>query len=113
MPTQAHIYTVMNKNLYRQLDKIIGWRDVRKKCVYHKDIGHNTMKRYTLKDEIGRLIRVGHFSEFKENELQIATRNEQLRQQSPERLREILTIFRGPYVTGESWNARDRYTKEA
>ena len=39
--------------------------------------------------------------------------NEQPRQRSPERIKEVLTIFGGPHVVGESRNALDRYAKEA
>ena len=69
-------------------------RDVKKNCDYHKDIGHNMVKCNTLRDEIERLIRVGHFREFLENEHQDVVTNELSRQRSPQRIRKVLTIFR-------------------
>ena len=51
-------------------------RDVRKNYAYHKDIGYNTMKCNALRDRIERLIQVGYFREFLENEPQVATTNE-------------------------------------
>ena len=39
-------------------------RDIKRNCVFHKDIGHNTDRCVALKYEIERLIRVGHFKEF-------------------------------------------------
>ena len=50
-----------------------------KTCAYHKDIGHNIEKYNVLRDEIERLIRVGHFREFPENKPQVATTNERPR----------------------------------
>ena len=70
------------------------------------------MKCNTLRDEIERLIWAGHFKEFLENEPQIVVMNERLRQSSLERIREVLTIFRGPHVVGKSRNVGDRYAKE-
>ena len=102
---QDHIYAVMDKNLFRKPNGIRGnrsRRDVRKNCAYHKDIGHNTVKCNALRDEIEILIRAGHFKEFLENEPHVAVTNEQPRQHSSKRIREILTIFGGPHVTGES-----------
>ena len=54
---QDHIYAMIGKNLFRRPDEIGGnrsRRDVRKNCAYHKDIGHNTVKCNTLRDEIER-----------------------------------------------------------
>ena len=51
-------------------------RDVRKNCAYHKDIGNNTVKCNELRDEIERLIRVGHFKELLENEPPVVVINE-------------------------------------
>ena len=50
---------------------------------------------------------------FLENEPQDTKINERPRQRSLERIREVLTIFRGPHVAGESRSTRDWYTKEA
>ena len=50
-----HIYTVLEKNLFRKPDELRGnrsRRDFRKICAYHKDIGHNTVKCNALRDEI-------------------------------------------------------------
>ena len=76
-----HIYAVTNKNLYRQPDAMKGDKsqgDIKKNCVLHKDIGHNTERCMTLGDEIERLIRVGHFKEFLD-EPQVTTREDQPR----------------------------------
>ena len=67
-------------------------RDVKKKCAFHKDIGHSTERCMVLKDEIERLIRAGHFKEFLDKP-QASTREERPRQQSLERIREVLTIL--------------------
>ena len=48
-----------------------------------------------------------------EDEPQVATINELPKQHSPERIREVLTIFGGPHVVGETRNMRDRYVREA
>ena len=40
------------------------WRDAKRSCAFHRDIGHNTERCVALKDEIERLIRVGHLKEF-------------------------------------------------
>ena len=113
---QDHIYTMTNKNLFRKSDEIRGnksRRDVRKNCTYHKDTGHNTMKCNALRDEIERSIQARHFKEFLENEPQVVVTNERPRQRSPERIKEVLTIFEGPHVSGESQNTRDKYAKDA
>ena len=39
-------------------------RDIKRNCAFHKDIGHTMDKCVALKDDIERLIRVGHFKEF-------------------------------------------------
>ena len=68
---QDHIYAVSDKNLFMTPENIGGNRlrkDVIKNCTYHKDIGHNTVKCNTLRDEIERLIRAEHFRQFLENE---------------------------------------------
>ena len=78
---------VSNKALFRGLNETRGnrsRRDTRKSCAYHKDIGHNIIKCNALRDEIERLIRVGHFKEFLEDELQVTDRNERPRQCTPE-----------------------------
>ena len=103
------------KSLYRKLDVIKSdrsRRDVKKNCAFHKDIGHNTEKYIALRDEIERLIKAGSFKEFLENEPQVSNTNERPRQRSLERIKEVLTIFRGPHIAGESRGARDRYAKE-
>ena len=113
---QDHIYVVSNKNLFRRPDEIRGnksRRDVRKNYAYHKDIGHNTVKCDALRDKIERLIRVGHFREFLENKPQVATINERPHQRSLVRIREVLTVFGGPHVVGDSSNARDKHAKKA
>ena len=110
-----HIYAVTDKNLYKWLDAMNNDRsqkDGKKNCAFNKDIGHNTETWVALKDEIERLIKAGHFKEFLD-EPQAVTREDRLRQWSPERIREVLTIIGGPRVARESHNARDRYVKEA
>ena len=69
--------------MFRKPDEIRGnrsWRDVRKNCAYHKDIGHNMVKCNTLRDEIERLIQAGYFREVLENEPQVATTNKRPKQ---------------------------------
>ena len=53
-------------------------RDVKKNCVFHKDIGHNIERCMALRDEIERLLREGHFKEFVD-EPQAANREERPR----------------------------------
>ena len=109
-----HIYVVTDNNLYRQPDTMKGdrsWRDIKKKCVFHKDIGHITKRCMALKNEIKRLIRAGHFKEFLDKP-HAATREELPRQRSPERIREVLAIIGAPHIAGESRSARDRYAKK-
>ena len=50
-------------------------RDVKKNCAFHKDIGHSTKRCMALRNEIERLLRVGHFKEF-EDEPQTVNREE-------------------------------------
>ena len=88
-------------------------KDVRKNCAYHKDIGHNTVKYNTLRNDIERLIRAGCFREFLENKPQLAIMNERPWRRSVEGIREVLMIFGGPHIAWESQNARDKYAKEA
>ena len=62
-----HVYTIKDRNLYRPPEPMKGdrvRRDIKRNCVFHKDIGHTTDKCVALKDEIKRLIRVGYFKEF-------------------------------------------------
>ena len=62
-----HIYVVTDKGLYRSLKPMKSERtqnDIKRNCVFHKDIGHTKNKCVALKDEIKRLIRVGHSKEF-------------------------------------------------
>ena len=111
-----HIYAVTDKNLCREPKAIKNdrsRRDVKKNCVFHKDLGHNTERCVALKDEIERLIRVRYFKEFLDDEPQVANRNERLRQRSPEKLGEVLTIIVGLHVARDSRSTRDRYAKEA
>ena len=70
------------------------------------------MKCNALRDEIGILIRAGYFRGFLENEPQVSVINERPRQRSPKKIKEVVTIFGGLHVAGESRNARDRYRKE-
>ena len=66
-----YIYAVTNKGLYKKPDMIINdrsCRDVKKNCAIHKEVGHNTERCIALKDEIERLIRVGYFKEFLDEE---------------------------------------------
>ena len=42
----------------------IEYRVIKRKCVFHKYIGHTTDKCVAFKDEIERLIRGGYFKEF-------------------------------------------------
>ena len=110
------IYAVTKKSLYKKPDVIRSdksRRDVRKTCAFHKDIGHNTERCIALKDKIERLIRAGYFKEFLESEPHVANRNKRPRQQCLEKIREVLTIFRGPHVARDSHSACDRYVKEA
>ena len=113
---QDHVYAVSDKNLLIKPDEMRGNRsrkDVRKNYAYHKDIGHNTVKCNALKDEIERLIWASHFKEFLKNESQVDVTNEWPTQRNLERIREVLTNFRGPHVAGESENTHDTYAKEA
>ena len=104
-----------DRNLYIQpkaMKNDRSQRDVKKHCAFHKDIGHNTKRCAALRDEIKRLMRAGHFKEFV-NKPRTANRKERPRQQSPKKIREVLTIISGSYLAGESRSVRDKYTKEA
>ena len=106
---------VNDENLYEKPEAMKSdrsQRDVKKNYAFHKEIGHNTERCVVLKDKIEMLIRAGHFKEFLD-EPQVANREERPRQQSPERIREVMTIIGGLHVTGESRSACDRYAKEA
>ena len=62
-----HIYAVTDRGLYRSPEPMKSEktrRDIKRNCVFHKDIGHTTDRCVTLKDEIKRLIRADHFKEF-------------------------------------------------
>ena len=101
--TNYHVYAVIDKNLFRKPDVIKSDRshsDVKKNCAFYKDIGNNIEKCIAPRDKIERLIQVGYFKEFLENEPQVANMNERPRQRSLERIREGLTIFGGPHVVG-------------
>ena len=87
-------------------------KDVKKNCAFHKDIRHNTERCVTFRDEIERLMRAKHFNEFIDKP-QTANREEQTRQQSLNKIREVLTIIDGFHLAGESCSAHDKYTKEA
>ena len=110
-----HIYVVTNRSLYRSPEPMEGdraQRDIKQNCAFHKDIRQTTNRCVSLKDELERLIRVGHFKEFV-REPQIANREERPHQRSPERVREVLTIIGGPYLFGESCSTQERYAKDA
>ena len=110
-----HIYAVKEKSLCRQPEAIKSnksRRDVKKNYAFHEDIGHNTKRYVPLRDEIERLMMVGHFKKFID-EPQTMNREEQPRQQSPEKVREVLAIIGGSHLVGESRCGRDKYAKEA
>ena len=86
--------------------------DVKRNCAIYKDIGHNTNRYVALKDEIERLIRVGHFKEFVDK-AQATNRKERPRQWSPQKVREVLIIIGGSHLAGESCSVRDKYVKDA
>ena len=75
-------------------------------------MGHTTDRCVALKDEIERLIRVGHFKEFID-ELQAINKQERPRKQSPKKVHEMLTIIGGSHLVGKSCNTRDQYEKDA
>ena len=86
-------------------------RDIKRNCTFHKDIRHIRDKSVALKDEIKRFIRAGHFKEFVD-EPQVANWEERPQQQSPERVREVLTIIGGLHLAKESHHARDKYAND-
>ena len=62
-----HIYVMTNKCLYRSLEPMKSertQRDIKRNCAFHKDVDHIMNRCVALKDEIEKLIRVGHFKEF-------------------------------------------------
>ena len=74
-----HVYVVIDKIFIDHLNPMKGdrvCRDIKRNCSFHKDIEHTTDKCVALKDEIKRLIRVGHFKEFVDKP-QVANREEQ------------------------------------
>ena len=87
-------------------------RDIKRNCAFHKDIGHTMDKCVALKDEIERLIRVGYFKEFID-EPQATNQEEWLRQRSPDKVHEVLTIINGLHLAKESHHVRDQYVNDA
>ena len=87
-------------------------REVKRNCVFHKDIGHNTDRWVALKEDIKRLISSGHFKEFVD-EPQATNIEARPCQQSLEKVREVLTIIGGSHLVGESHNAHYKYSKDA
>ena len=81
----------------------VQW-DIKRNCTFHKYIGHITARYMSLRDEIKRLIRAGHFKEFVD-ELQTMNREERPQQRSPERFHKVLTIIGGLHLSRESHNA--------
>ena len=57
-------------------------------------------------------MRAWHFKEFMD-EPQTENGEEQPRQRSPDKIKEVLTIIGGSHVAGESHSTRDRCRKEA
>ena len=58
---------VTDRGLYRSpelMNSERAQRDIKRNCAFHKDVGHTTDKYVALKDEIERLIIIGHFKEF-------------------------------------------------
>ena len=50
-----HVYTIMDRNLYKPLEPMKGdkfCRDIKRNCAFHKDIWHTTDKCVAPKDEI-------------------------------------------------------------
>ena len=79
-------------------------RDIKRNYAFHKDVGHSTDRCVALKDEIKRLIRASHFKEFID-EQHAVNREERPRQQSSEKVHEVLIIIGGSYLARESHNA--------
>ena len=48
-------------------------RDIKRNCIFHKNIGHNINRCVALRDEIERFIRESYFKEFVD-EPQVATK---------------------------------------
>ena len=88
------------------------WRDVKRNCAFHKDIGHNTVRCVALKDEIERIIRAGHFKEFVDKPY-VSNREERPWQRSLEKVWKVLTIIGGSHLAGESHRAHDKYARDA
>ena len=104
-----YIYMVTKKGLYRSPEPMKSEktrRDIKRNCAFHKDVGHNMHICVALKDEIERLIRANHFKEFVD-EQHAANKEEQPRQQSLEKVHEVLTIIGGSHLARESSNASD------
>ena len=109
-----HIYVVIDRSLHRQPEAMKGdrsQRDVKRNYALHIDIRHNTKRCVALKDEIERLIKAGHFKEFID-EPHMANKEEQPQQRSPEKIKEVLTIFGRSHLAGESHSALDKYTRK-
>ena len=91
-------------------DKV--YKDIKRNCTFHKDIRHTTDNCVDLKDEIERLIMESYFKEFID-EPQVVNRKEQPRQQSLEKVYEVLTIIGGLHLAKESHHACDKYANDA
>ena len=67
MASLDHAYVVMDRNLYRPPEPMKGdkfHRDIKRNCVFHKNIVHTIDKCVALNDDIERLIWVGYFKEL-------------------------------------------------
>ena len=110
-----HFYAVMDKNLYRPPEPMKGdrfWRDIKRNCVFHKNVRHTMDKCVALKDEIKRLIRVGYFKEFMDKP-QAVNWEEWPWRRSLEKVCKVLTIIGGLHLAKESYHARDKYANDA
>ncbi|CAA0819896.1 Unknown protein, partial [Striga hermonthica] len=126
---QAQILEVMEKEIH---DNVVRWPKTRKDgptrpksnlyCRFHKDYGHNTDDCRHLKDEIERLIKVGHLKEFiykdreKSNKRRERSRSPRKRARTPEKeelpqKRGTIHMIIGGSTDGDSNRARKAYAR--
>jgi len=96
-------------------------RNPNRYCRFHGEAGHTTAECYDLRDEIERLIREGRLNEYRADRRNNNRRHDDRRDENrrdnrdnpPEPVGVIRTIFGGPYLGGTSRRAQKDYAREA
>ncbi|CAA0832656.1 Unknown protein, partial [Striga hermonthica] len=129
LASNARILEVMEKEIH---ENVVRWPRTRKDgpvkpkrdlyCRFHKDYGHNTDECRHLKNEIDRLIKVGHLKEFIYKDRERTSRRRERsksprkrartpdKEELPQKRGIIHMIFGGP-TDGDSNRARKAYSR--